>query len=101
MSLAGAKTSYIANSGYDINNSIVEAKAYLLACRQILLLLPSSSSDERTRTDLQPILIKGELDKVSAWLVGKGAMDDAASLVPTHDTVVDMSDFRSEWGGAA
>ena len=94
--LTAALDAYLATSGYDVDASVADAKLFVKACRQLLLLLPRGSADERTRTDLSPDLIREQLNAARSWLAGLGEIDNEDSLANADagETALDFSHYR-------
>jgi len=66
--LAEAKAEYLANAGYAETGSVATAKAFVTACRALIVLLPSSSTSGPKRADFSVASIKEERDRAEQWI---------------------------------
>ena len=62
-------TEYLANADYDVSASATKAKLFLVACRFLLILLPSrASSGGASELEFDPNTIKGEMNAAKSWI---------------------------------
>jgi hypothetical protein len=68
-SLSAAKTQYLANSSYDVNDSASECALFIEACRALLLFLPKRAKNGRLgqEAEYDPALVKDQLAKAERW----------------------------------
>lgn len=71
-SLDDIKAAYLDNASYAEDDSVPKAKAFVTACRFLVLLTPTRSAASGSSVDLDVGLIKQEMDAASAWLEAKG-----------------------------
>lgn len=67
-SFAQVQASYLDNVGYAEDNSPAKAKAFVTACRALLLLLPKASGQGSSTTAYSPDLIQKEMEEARGWL---------------------------------
>lgn len=84
--LAAAKTAYLANADYADFTDTTKAKAFVSACRALMLLLPSKSMEFQRSAEFSLSNLKTELEKAEAFIVAK---DPGGSV-----TYADTRDFR-------
>ena len=84
-----AKAAYLDNADYEETGSVTKARAFVTACRHLLLLRPKSAGHGNARFDLAPELIERQMMQAQAWI---NANNTSGSGAVTH---VDFSDFRS------
>jgi len=85
------KAAYADNASYEEDASASKAKAFVTACRLLLLKLPKMATTEggRQQLMLNPELIQGEMERATNWLSTSSA--GAASGGVKH---VDLQGFR-------
>ena len=78
--LAQVQAAYVDNASYAEDGSAAKAKAFLTACRVLLLKLPAEAGTREGTMRLNPELIQNEMAEARAWLAANGAAvaDDAA-----------------------
>jgi len=68
--LSTAKTDYVTNEDYDEEGSVSKAKAFVVACRKLLLYLPKrSGSSSGEEVEFDPKIIQEELNNAKRWLM--------------------------------
>jgi len=87
-----ARTAYLANADYAETSSAVKARAFVTACRKLIVLLPTESqgADSRTRMDENIRQFRAEIDEANAWL----AVNDSATVTGGGVVESDFSYFR-------
>lgn len=66
--LAEIQASYVDNASYAEDDSIPKAKAFLTACRILLLKLPAEAGTREGHMRLNPDLIQKEMKEARDWL---------------------------------
>ncbi len=88
-----AKAAYHANNDYDLTGSITKARAFVVACRDIIISLPTVSESEKSRSEFNLALIEGEKKTALAWL-----KDNDPSFGSNQSSCVVFPDFREARG---
>ena len=73
--LAQVKAAYIDNASYAEDVSVTKAKAFVTACRILLLKLPAEAGTRESHVRLNPELIQKEMAEARTWI----AANDTAS----------------------
>jgi len=86
------KAAYADNASYEEDGSASKARAFVTACRLLLLKLPKMATTEGGRQQLMlaPELIQQEMHRASSWLATSGATGGSGGGV-RH---VDLQGFR-------
>lgn len=72
--LTAIKNAYIDNASYAEDASTAKAKAFITACRILLLKLPKRAAHGRgNEVELDPRLIHDEMKAAQRWLAGQSA----------------------------
>lgn len=66
--LADIKASYLNNASYSEDNSLSKAKAFVTACRFLLLKLPNRASHAGEEIQLDPRMIQDEMKIAIRWI---------------------------------
>ena len=66
--LSQAETAYLNNADYAESRSVPRARAFVTACRKLLVLLPSSMTKGSNSVSQRVDLIANELKDAQAWL---------------------------------
>lgn len=93
--LAQAKASYLDNASYAEDSSVAKCKAFITACRFLLLMMPKRASHGgRTGEEIEiaPDVIQAEKEAAEAWLAGQPADDGTGGGAGVVHC--DLSDFR-------
>lgn len=98
--LTDAQDAYLTNSGYDVEADASKAQLFLVAVRNLLMLAPTASADERTRLEMNTSLLQKQYDQCRDWLMAHGVMPDPMNA-GVGETALDFSDYRGGWGGAS
>lgn len=99
--LATSQKAYRDNAGYDAASpreiGVTMAKTFVVACRQLILDLPSLSEDERTAVRLNPELIDEQLKRAMSWLENNDPDNTSRPARVGQTYYADFSNYR---GGA-
>jgi hypothetical protein len=87
---AAAFQQYLANSGFDANASTAQAQLFIQACRQLLLLLPESGSQQAASMKMNTALIAQEMNDAKQWL----ASNPDQSVAPGGVGYFSFNNFR-------
>jgi hypothetical protein len=67
---------YLANAGYAEDNSVTAAKAFVTACRAIILMRPTKSAHGKGgSTEFDLTMIQRQLEEARAWIASHGSPD--------------------------
>lgn len=81
---------YHDNADYAETGSIAKARAFVTACRRLLVLQPSESANRETTTRFDMKLIQQELEMARQWL----AANDTSAADRASVTRADFRNFR-------
>lgn len=70
--LPDARAAYLANADYAEVGSAVKARAFIVACRALLILQPMRSMATSHQVEFNPSLIERELKEAKTWLALNG-----------------------------
>jgi hypothetical protein len=89
--ISAARDAYFDNAGYEENESLTEAKAFVTACRKLLAVPVTRSAQggrDGNEIEMDPEQIAKQLDEARRWV--------AATLAATSGSVIhaDFTDFR-------
>lgn len=93
--LTQVRNAYFDNAGYEENGSPSEAKAFITACRQLLVRQPSRSSKGGRggeEIEINLTVVSEQLREAQAWLAENGTDTDAGG--PGTFKHLDFSTFR-------
>lgn len=65
---AEIRAAYLDNCGYAEDGSVAKAKAFITACRALLLVLDKLRASEGNQVQHNPELIRQEMAEAQAWL---------------------------------
>jgi hypothetical protein len=85
------KAAYADNASYSEDASVAKARAFVTACRLLLLKLPKSSGSAGGNVTLSPELIAKEMELAQAYVSDSGATTEQGGAGPR----VTHADFRS------
>ena len=85
-----AMAAYIDNADYEEDESVSKAKAFITACRQLLVLLPQKSALDGTNIEHDLKNIADEMQNARNWL----AANDTSTSGRTRPRFFDLSGFR-------
>lgn len=90
--LADARQAYLDNADYADVGSSAKARAFIVACRSLLILQPSRSMATSHQVEFMPQLISAQLQEAKDWL----AINDpaAAGKGGGHKRYFDISGMR-------
>lgn len=94
---------YADNASYIEDGSVSKCKAFITACLLLLLKLPKRSGTREADTEMNPDLIRSELDKARDWLTANdpdagGTSEGSAALPnPTNRRTTRLN--FNEFGG--
>lgn len=89
--IAQITASYADNASYEEDGSVSKARAFVTACRLLILKLPTKMMHGKAgEIDLDPSLIRGELQAAQRWLASQP--DSAAGADAVR--FLDFSTFR-------
>ena len=85
------KTSCMDNASYEEDGSVAKCKAFITACRILLIKLPRKAQDGGSEEiELDVKLIRMELDSAIVWLQGNDtAVVGSAALIPSFEYFLD------------
>ena len=66
--LTEIQNAYVDNASYAEDGSVSKAKAFITACRILLLKLPAEAGTRESHVRLSPDLISKEMAEARAWL---------------------------------
>lgn len=90
--LTAAKQAYLENVNYDDGEGDIDkARSFRAACRSLIILLPSSSSNSSTSMSMDIKTVRDELNRVTDFLQ---VYDDTASRSAGRIMRIDFSEFR-------
>lgn len=89
---AEVQAAYLDNVGYAEDNSPAKAKAFITACRAMLLLLPKASGQGSSNTAYSPDLIQKEMAEADSWL---SVNDTTSSNSAPKTRFIGFGGFRS------
>lgn len=83
---------YRDNAGYDEDGSILKCKAFVTACRHLLILIPKrvSHANRSEEIEIAPEMILEQMKAAKVWLTSA-----AAGMLGGQTTFADFSDFRN------
>lgn len=87
--LAEAKAEYLGNASYAENGSVTQAKAFVSACRALIVLLPARSMAGGKSADFSIADVRAEKEKAETWI---GSNNSAAGSARVRH--FDFSDIR-------
>jgi len=88
VTLDAAKAAYLDNADYETAGDAAKCRAFLLACRRLLILLPSAANQGQAGgAEFDIPQIRRELDDARQWLIYVST-DDPAALG------YDLTEFR-------
>lgn len=87
--LAQIEAAYVDNASYAEDASVTKAKAFITACRILLLKLPKEAGTRDSRTAFNSDLIQREMETAQEWV---SANDTASS--PSGGPVVTRTSFE-------
>lgn len=82
---------YVDNASYYESASLTKAKAFVTACRVLLVRLPRMTSGQGTTVQLNPDLIQAEMRQAENW--ANSRVDTSASAAP-RVTRTSFENFR-------
>jgi hypothetical protein len=85
------QAAYLANADYDEDGSLAKCRAFITACRSLLVCLPSRMArGQAGNLEWNVEVLKGELDRAQEWL----ALHDDAPIAGAAVRYLDLSAFR-------
>lgn len=87
-SVTDAQTEYLACAGYDAEASVALCRRFIVACRKLLLLTPTRSASTGSETELDPALVREQLEAAQVWL------DAYQTVAAGSCTLCNLEDFR-------
>lgn len=91
--LAEVEAAYVDNASYAEDGSVVKAKAFITACRILLLKIPKSTGSRNGTAVYGPDLIQREMATAQAWVTANDTSD--ASGAATGGPVVTRVSFEN------
>lgn len=89
---AQVQAAYLDNVGYAEDDSPSKAKAFITACRALLLHLPKQSAHGSSSTSFNPDLIQKEMVEAREWL---SVNDTTSSTSAPKHRYISLGGFRS------
>ena len=81
--LATARAAYLDNASYDADSSATKCRLFIVACRQLLVLLPSSATGPQgTVAEFSMESVRVELSLAQAWLSANDESNDPRVIYP-------------------
>lgn len=81
--LAEIQASYIDNASYAEDGSVAKAKAFITACRVLLLKMPKSSNSREAGATYNSDLILKEMEAAQAWVAANDSSPTNTSGGPS------------------
>lgn len=70
--MAEVKAAYFDNASYEEDASATKARAFITACRFLLIMLPKRAMHaNRNEIELEPAQLRNQLLEAKAWLAGQ------------------------------
>ncbi len=91
--LGQVQASYVDNASYAEDSSVAKCKAFITACRVLILRLPAQTGTREAQLQLNPDLIQKEMKAAQEWLEGPGAALGGTSAGP-RVTRASFENFR-------
>ncbi|MDE2100771.1 MAG: hypothetical protein KGL39_26230 [Patescibacteria group bacterium] len=68
------KQLYLANAGYAEDNSVAAARAFVSACRGLIVMLPAKSAHGKGGSvEFDPAMVQKQLEEARAWIAANSA----------------------------
>ncbi|HEX8911075.1 MAG TPA: hypothetical protein VF796_01865 [Humisphaera sp.] len=77
--LAEIEAAYMDNASYAEDGSAAKARAFVTACRLLILKTPKMTGTREAQLTLSPELLAGQIDEANAWLASNGGGPAAAA----------------------
>lgn len=90
---------YVDNCDYDSPASLSKARAFIKACRVLLLKMPKMSSQDRASYALSPELIQKQLEDAQSFAAQTPDTTSASPVTGGGVRHFDFSNLRDECGG--
>jgi len=87
--LADIKAAYADNASYAEDGSTAKAKAFVTACRLLLIKIPKRTAKDNSELEMDTKLIREEMDSANQWLAANGGTGGPSVKY------ADTSNFRS------
>lgn len=87
-SLATYQAEYLECADYDVTADVGKCRRFIAACRRLLLLTPTRSASTGSETELDPALIRSQLEAAQVWLDAYQTAADGSC------TLCNLEDFR-------
>jgi len=91
--LSQVEAAYIDNASYAEDGSVSKAKAFITACRILLLKIPKESSTPQSRGVFNTDLIQKEMEIAQAWVMASDTSDSSVNGGP-NATRTSFETFR-------
>ncbi len=91
--LQEVKNSYADNASYEEDGSATKARAFITACRILLMRMPKEAGTRESNTTFNPELIQKEMDRARDWLVGNPDATQSDRIGP-RVTKASFENFR-------
>jgi hypothetical protein len=93
--LEEVKASYIDNASYEEDGSVVKCRAFITACRILVLKMPRSAGKGDASSVFSTDLVQQELDNARKWLTANGGTVTPRNGGGGDVRHFDMRGFRS------
>lgn len=86
------KASYADNASYEEDGSVTKAKAFITACRILLLRIPRLSAQDRAQIQMAPELIQQEMRRASDFVASNPAAGSTTGRGTVHYSIQNLRD---------
>lgn len=90
------RAAYLDNVGYAEDGSATKCRAFITACRALLLRMPAEQGTRESHQKMNPELIQKEIAAAESWLTATGnSLSGGSSGGATSGSLVTRADFRN------